>query len=46
MTWIEKAGLLRCNALVYAAEARLMDWVAPADDQMIRRWLVTVACES
>jgi hypothetical protein len=38
-----KESLLRCNALVHAAEARLMDGLDPADDQVIRRWLVSVA---
>ncbi len=38
-----KELLLRCNALVHAAETRLMDGLDPADDQVIRRWLVSVA---
>ena len=38
-----KELLLRCNALVHAAEARLTDGLDLADDQMIRRWLVSIA---
>ncbi|MHB1203132.1 MAG: MarR family winged helix-turn-helix transcriptional regulator [Acidithiobacillus sp.] len=44
ITDVGKKLLLRCNALAHAAEARLMDGVGPADEQVIRRWLVTVAC--
>lgn len=46
ITDVGKELLLRCNALVHAAEARLMDGIGPADEQVIRRWLVTVACGS
>lgn len=38
-----KELLLRCNALVHAAEARLTDGLDLADDQMIRRWIVSIA---
>lgn len=39
-----KESLLRCNALVHAAEARLMSGVNPADDQRLVSMAVTSGC--